>query len=58
MRDPNRIPQVLDAVRKYWERHPDLRLGQIVTNMAGGDPFYFEDDKLLEELESEERQSN
>jgi len=50
MRDPARIPRMLDLLRQVWERSPDLRLGQIVSSatMAGGwgqnDPFYCEDD--------------
>jgi hypothetical protein len=31
MRDPNRIPVVLDSLRQVWERHPDLRLGQLIV---------------------------
>lgn len=47
MRDPNRIPWLLEAVQRYWEKNPDLRLGQIVGNMAKGtDPYYIEDDEL------------
>ena len=53
MRNPERIPLVLDAVRRYWEQHPDLRLGQIMWIMAEKDPFYFEDDKLFEKILSE-----
>lgn len=35
MRDPARIPRVLDALRETWEKHPDLRLGQLLMNIAG-----------------------
>lgn len=45
-RDPARIERLLGALRSYWQRHPDLRLGQIVWNMAGRDPFYVEDDEV------------
>ena len=31
MRDPERIPKVLEAIREVWERNPNLRLGQIVV---------------------------
>jgi uncharacterized protein YihD (DUF1040 family) len=37
-------------VREYWERHPDLRLGQIIGNcakLAGVDPYRLEDDDLV-----------
>ena len=32
MRDPNRIPDVLEAIRLAWEKYPDLRLGQLIVN--------------------------
>ena len=51
MRNPNRIPEVLDAVRQLWELYPDWRFGQLVCNVgrtAGFfEPFYMEDDKAL-----------
>ena len=31
MRDPARIPVVLDAIRKLWEANPDLRFVLIVS---------------------------
>ena len=57
MRDPERIGPTLAAVREYWEQWPDLRLGQLVSIIASkagirsGDPFYLEDDKLVEVLD-------
>lgn len=51
MRDPNRIPVVLAAVQAYWEKNPDLRLGQIICNCQPmKDPFFIEEEKLLEWL--------
>ena len=52
MRDPNRIPVILDELKEYWIRYPDLRLGQIISNFGsyaglGNDPFFMEDDVLL-----------
>jgi len=48
MRDPNRIDEVLGALREYWVAHPDMRLGQILVNLIGAkfavDIFYVEDD--------------
>jgi hypothetical protein len=32
MRDPARIPRVLEALRAYWLAHPDLRLCQLIGN--------------------------
>lgn len=56
MRDPNRIPTLLDALTKVWYQNPDLRLGQLIINASGVkcpqlDPFYCEDDQMLEGLE-------
>lgn len=52
MRDPKRIEPVLQAVRTYWYEHPDLRLGQILCILAKGDPFYMEDDAVIEQLKN------
>ena len=49
-RDPERIIRVLQEIAVYWTKHPDLRLGQIVSNAAsrfGGDPFHMEEDELI-----------
>ena len=34
MRDPARIPEMLELLGRLWERQPDLRLGQLVHNLA------------------------
>lgn len=54
MRDPKRIEPTLRALAMYWHAHPDLRLGQIVSNAATlstefltPQPFYIEDDMLV-----------
>jgi uncharacterized protein YihD (DUF1040 family) len=58
MRDPNRIKPLLDALRIYWEMHPDLRLCQMLSNIAtiGGwsdkDLYYLEDKDLMEHLKT------
>lgn len=51
MRDPKRIPIVLEAIRKHWEKVPDWRLGQLIVNASSCDPFYMEDDILIKNLE-------
>jgi hypothetical protein len=57
MADPNRIDPILAALRRVWERHPELRLGQIVVNAAslGATPdapvFYVNDEKMVVGLE-------
>ena len=32
MRDPKRIPRILEIVRQLWEKHPDSRFGQMLIN--------------------------
>lgn len=56
MRDPARIDRMLEVLREVWNKHPDLRLGQIVevARSNGGldrtSTFYVEDDALEEGL--------
>jgi hypothetical protein len=55
MRDPARIPIILERLRKVWEAHPDLRLGQLVVNGASArrsEVFYVEDEALLGAIET------
>lgn len=48
MRDPNRIDTYIETLRRIWKKHPDLRLGQLITNMntTKVSLFYVEEDKL------------
>ena len=60
MRDINRIPIILEELKKLWEKNPDQRLGQILENYVffkgqRGDKtscalFYQEDTDTLEIL--------
>lgn len=57
MRDPARIDKILKLLENYWKLNPDLRLGQIVSNMASlhrnwlvKDTFYTEDEVVEEGL--------
>ena len=57
MRDPKRIDEVCDLLKKVWARPGwnDLRLGQIICNMTyelthDVDSFYIEDDKVIDYL--------
>ena len=57
MRDPERIPVVLEKIKEYWVKHPDLRLGQIIGNLSAVvrndvDPYYMEDEDLLQGLKA------
>jgi hypothetical protein len=53
--DPARIPEVLSWVAIYWKRHPTLRLGQVIGNMAGhrDGGYYIEDEELMQKLKKE-----
>jgi len=53
IRDPARISPLLEVIKHIWEKCPDLRLTQLLSNAAlsqgwkDKDLFYLEDDKLL-----------
>jgi hypothetical protein len=47
MRNPERIKYVLRELERLWNMHPDWRLGQLIFNIPGRDPFYIEDDDLI-----------
>lgn len=49
-----RIPHLLARLERYWMQNPELRLGQIVGNIAtveGADPYYVDDEVLVTHLE-------
>lgn len=50
MRDPKRIKKFCDELARIWESQaPDWRFGQLIVNVCGGsDPFFVEDEKMLE----------
>ena len=53
MRDVNRIPQILDDLKKIWELTPDIRLGQLLLNAVGCNKttlFYIEDQDLIDKM--------
>lgn len=55
MRDLARTAPIMQLLHDLWDKHPQLRLGQLLSNVTHGqwdDPrvlFYMEDD-VLEEL--------
>jgi len=56
MRDPKRIPIILERLKIIWEKNPDLRLGQLILNAEKSDLVFSsvyntEDNDLLNELE-------
>ncbi len=51
MRDPAQIDEILAALSDEWRAHPDLRLGQLISNAAGtSDVFAIADQQLLDQL--------
>jgi uncharacterized protein YihD (DUF1040 family) len=38
MRNPKRIPIVLEKLKEYWEKNPDLRLGQLISIISAVSP--------------------
>lgn len=55
MRDINRIQIFLDDFSHYWSLCPDLRFGQLISNIFNYieakyniDPFFVEDDEMGE----------
>lgn len=51
MRNPERIDKVLAAISEVWKRYPDLRFGQLISNVFSEPTLYFiEDDELIEKI--------
>jgi uncharacterized protein YihD (DUF1040 family) len=51
-RDPKRINIILKHLKEIWIKYPDLRLGQLISNIAPPQAsiFYLEDDIMLKRL--------
>lgn len=50
-RSPERIGPILRVIEEYWKANPDLRLGQLIGNLANVakvDPYAIEDGELLD----------
>lgn len=52
MRNPKRIPVIIETLQDIWENKPDLRFGQLVyslykQNFGDRDIFFIEDDDFL-----------
>jgi hypothetical protein len=54
MRDPKRIPKVLETIRSIWLTYPDLRLGQLIANHVTDfdELYYIEDHNLIAALKA------
>lgn len=48
MRSPARIDPTLKMIEILWKRHPDMRLGQLLINLDGGQDnlWNLEEDEL------------
>jgi hypothetical protein len=51
MRDPARLPIILNKIATIWRKYPDLRLGQLIINSMVGiesasQAYSYEDDNL------------
>jgi uncharacterized protein YihD (DUF1040 family) len=60
MRSVNRIKRILSKLSALWEKEPDTRLGQLLSNLAHqkNDLFYFEDEELEAAIEKEIQNMN
>lgn len=59
MRSVHRIDIITEALRKAWHKGPDLRLGQLITNICEMNQVsqaLVEDDHMLKLIELEEKQ--
>lgn len=53
MRGVNRIYDILMKFQDLWEKYPDQRFGQIISNYLAKDNediFYIEDDEISQRL--------
>lgn len=58
MRDPKRIREFCNRLASAWKQVPDWRFGQLMCNALGEmaaqgtDPFFPEEDKMIEFIEN------
>ncbi|MDO4189391.1 MAG: hypothetical protein Q4D29_10425 [Lachnospiraceae bacterium] len=51
-RETSRIDPMIEEYKKLWEKHSDLRFGQLVCNIVPENQlFYVEDDIMLERIQ-------
>jgi hypothetical protein len=55
MRPTNRIERILEKLKRAWEKHPDIRLGQLISNLPKDDRdiFFIEDEELEKMLDED-----
>ncbi len=55
MRDITRIIRIATKLAHLWNKYPDWRLGQLISNLKGPgvqDVFFWEDDKWEEAIDN------
>lgn len=67
MRDPARIPRILEKLGEYWKQHPDYRLGQAIyclyycqmppREISLDSIFCTDDDKIEDVLDKKENKT-
>lgn len=62
MRNPDRIKPFCDELAELWVKHPDLRFGQIMSNIARymqmehrKDMFFMEEEELMKVIKEQLR---
>jgi uncharacterized protein YihD (DUF1040 family) len=55
MRPTNRIERILEKLKRVWEKQPDTRLGQLISNLPKDDRdiFFIEDEELEKMLDED-----
>jgi uncharacterized protein YihD (DUF1040 family) len=55
MRPTNRIERILEKLKRVWEKQPDTRLGQLISNLPKDDRdiFFIEDEELEKMLDKD-----
>jgi len=57
LRNPKRIPEILERLRKVWEAQPDMRLGQLIENIFPNTDYDYisayniEDEEFMDTIE-------
>ena len=57
MRDITRITEILKRLQNIWEKNPDMRLAQVISNVFPCTPdtkidmFFFEDEEFISIIE-------
>ncbi len=55
VKEPYRVYEFIDRLESVWQRHPQLRLGQVIGNVfnyaLGKDPYNVEDEAFISALE-------